>query len=493
VRERAQCAPKFPIGGPAGHGLANGPGAKRGGGRATNRGRFARPGSAMKRTMAAAAIVLVGAVAAPRERPPTKSHPASADEEALARGLFDLEVTSVSKKSEKIGSTAAAIRVITSEEIRRSGARSLPELLRYVPGLEVARIASHQYAITARGFNGSTANKLLVLLDGRTVYTPLYAGVFWMPRTSRSTPSTGSKSSASGRDDLGATRQRRHQRHHPEGERDSGRAVEVGGGNEERLFGGGWYGSELSAGRHLRIWGHAFDRDASTFSDGRSAGDEFRLSQGGFRFDDDGAGHGSLTIQGDAYDGSERQPAGGDVALSGRNVVARWSRSSDDGSDRQVQFYYDRTNRKLPGLFEERLDTWDLSLQDRLRLGEVHDLVFGAGYRQLVDDVINSPILAFLPPVRHGGSGVRSSRTRSRWPPVSGTSSSERRSNTGTTPASSGSRASAWRSPRRSGRRSGARSRGRFANRRGSIATSTCRASPPTRTSPEAPISARRR
>src|SRR5712664_3584813 len=93
--------------------------------------------------------------------------------------LFDMEVTSVSKKPEKLSETAAAIHVVTDEDIRRSGALSIPEALRDIPGVEVARVDSRQYAITARGFNGTTANKLLVLIDGRSVYTPLFSGVFW--------------------------------------------------------------------------------------------------------------------------------------------------------------------------------------------------------------------------------------------------------------------------------------------------------------------------
>ncbi|HXM75313.1 MAG TPA: Plug domain-containing protein, partial [Thermoanaerobaculia bacterium] len=106
-------------------------------------------------------------------RPPTELKKLSLEE------LFEIEVTSVSKKPEKLSETAAAIHVVTDEDIRRSGAVSIPEALRDIPGVEVARVDSRQYAITARGFNSTTANKLLVLMDGRSVYTPLYSGVFW--------------------------------------------------------------------------------------------------------------------------------------------------------------------------------------------------------------------------------------------------------------------------------------------------------------------------
>src|SRR5258705_8861441 len=93
--------------------------------------------------------------------------------------LFDLEVTTLSTKPEPLSEAAAAIKIVTGDDIRRMGALNIPEALRYVPGVEVARVDSRQYAITARGFNGTIANKLLVLLDGRSVYTPLFSGVFW--------------------------------------------------------------------------------------------------------------------------------------------------------------------------------------------------------------------------------------------------------------------------------------------------------------------------
>ena len=92
---------------------------------------------------------------------------------------MNIKVTSVPKKQEKLGKAAAAVYVISQEEIRRSGASNIPDLLRMVPGLEVAQITSNTWAITARGFNGRFANKLLVLIDGRTVYDPAFSGVYW--------------------------------------------------------------------------------------------------------------------------------------------------------------------------------------------------------------------------------------------------------------------------------------------------------------------------
>src|SRR6267143_2028126 len=93
--------------------------------------------------------------------------------------LMDMDVTSVSRRSEKLLETASAIQVVTGEDIHRSGATSLPEALRLAPNLQVAQVDSRQWSISARGFNATSADKLLVMIDGRTVYTPLFAGMFW--------------------------------------------------------------------------------------------------------------------------------------------------------------------------------------------------------------------------------------------------------------------------------------------------------------------------
>src|SRR6185295_2175571 len=121
------------------------------------------------------------AVVSGRAQPLSEAgRPAAKDlTEASLEELMQIEVTSVSKKEQKLSSAPAAIYVITQEDVRRSGLSSIPELLRMVPGLEVARISSHQWAISSRGFNGQWANKLLVLIDGRTVYTPTSSGVYW--------------------------------------------------------------------------------------------------------------------------------------------------------------------------------------------------------------------------------------------------------------------------------------------------------------------------
>src|SRR5713101_7233326 len=123
-------------------------------------------------------IVALSAARAPAQTNEAIQSPTELKKLSLEE-LFDMQVTSVSKKPEKLSETAAAIHVVTDEDISRSGALSLPEALRDIPGVEVARVDSHEYAITARGFNGTVANKLLVLMDGRSVYTPLFSGVFW--------------------------------------------------------------------------------------------------------------------------------------------------------------------------------------------------------------------------------------------------------------------------------------------------------------------------
>ena len=125
---------------------------------------------------------------------PDTLRPPSALKRLSLEQLMDVEVTSVSRRPEKLSTTASAIQIITGDDIRRSGATSVPEALRLAPNLQVAQVNASQWAVSARGFNNVLANKLLVLIDGRTIYTPLYAGVFWDVQNVPLDASTGSRS-----------------------------------------------------------------------------------------------------------------------------------------------------------------------------------------------------------------------------------------------------------------------------------------------------------
>jgi len=327
------------------------------------------------------------------------AQPASELKKLSLEELFGLEVTSVSRKPEKLSQTAAAIHVVTDEDIRRSGALSIPEALRDIPGVEVARVNSNQYAITERGFNGTVANKLLVLMDGRSVYTPLFSGVFWdvqdtfMEDISRIEVIRGPGGTVWGANAVNGVVNILTK----SAEETQGLLVTGGGGNEQQGFGGVRYGGELGDGAFFRVYGKYFNRDDSALPSGVDAGDRFQMGQTGFRIDSSASTPDRVTVQGDLYDGTTNQSVAPDVDLKGGNLLGRFTHTFSERSDLQLRAYYDRTDRTLSPLFGEKLDTYDIDLQHRLAPGRRQDLVWGLGFRRTRDDVDNSPTLAVLP------------------------------------------------------------------------------------------------
>jgi iron complex outermembrane receptor protein len=313
--------------------------------------------------------------------------------------LMNLQVTSVSKRPERLAQSASAIQVITYDDIRRSGASSLPEALRLATNLQVAQVDSRQWAISARGFNSTTANKLLVLIDGRTVYTPLFSGVFWdvqqvpLAIIDRIEVISGPGATLWGANAVNGVINviTKNAKDTP------GLVLSGGGGTELPGFGTARYGGALGSGARYRIYGSRFARDPSVLPTGQDAPDAWHLGQGGFRVDWDASTISRVTLQGDLYDGRIDQRSPGDITVSGGNVVAKWARTISETSDITAQLYYDRTNRDIPGTFGEGLDIYDVELQHQARLGARHDLVWGLGYRLMNDNVANTTILAFLP------------------------------------------------------------------------------------------------
>jgi iron complex outermembrane receptor protein len=328
---------------------------------------------------------------------------AATDPSALAElsleELMNIEVTSVSKKTERLSDAAAAIFVITREDIRRSGYTSIPEILRLAPNLQVARVNSSQYAIAARGFNGTAANKLLVLIDGRSVYTPLFSGVFWdvqdtlIEDIERIEVISGPGGTLWGSNAVNGviniiTRRSQDTK---------GALVSLGAGTEE-LGAGVRYGAKLGENATLRVYGKGFNRDNTVRGNGTNVEDSWKKGQVGFRTDW-GRGSDALTLQGDGYTGTIDQ-MGDDNSISGANLLARWNRTLEGGSALQVQGYFDRTRRVVPGTFGELVDTYDIEAQHRFQVGVSHEITWGGGYRLIHDAVTNSAVLAFLPNVR---------------------------------------------------------------------------------------------
>ncbi|MGH7622593.1 MAG: TonB-dependent receptor plug domain-containing protein, partial [Gemmatimonadaceae bacterium] len=201
--------------------------------------------------------------------------------------LMDIEVTSVSRKAEKLSETASAIQVITREEIRRSGASNIPEALRLAPNLQVAEVGAHQWAITARGFNSTTANKLLVLIDGRSVYTPLFSGVFWdlqdvlLEDVDRIEVISGPGGAVWGANAVNGviniiTKSAKDTQ---------GAYAEAGGGNSLEDFASARYGGAAGAHTNFRVYGKYSDRGNDVTSTGDDVNDTWRTGQGGVRFD----------------------------------------------------------------------------------------------------------------------------------------------------------------------------------------------------------------
>lgn len=314
--------------------------------------------------------------------------------------LMDIEVTSVSKRPEKLSETASAIQVITGDDIRRAGATSIPEALRLATNLEVAQIDSRQWAITARGFNNVFADKMLVLIDGRSVYTPLYAGVYWdVQDTMLEDLDRIEVISGPGATQWGSNAVNGVINITTKSAKDTQGGLLVGGdGTEVRHSEEGRYGGMLAPNVYYRVYAKYFDRGDAALPSGQRANDAWRTGQTGFRVDWDAAADTSLTLQGDAYDATMGQVGPDNIRANGGNVLGRWSRSLGEDADMKLQVYYDRTHRRIPGSFTQNLDTYDVDYQDRLPLGTAHDFVWGLGYRLVEDSIVNTPANAFLPP-----------------------------------------------------------------------------------------------
>src|SRR5258706_2454383 len=347
-------------------------------------------------TVALAALVLILAAAHASGQTPIPAQ-APADLKKLSLdALQEIEVTSVSKRSERLSGAPSSIQVVTADDIRRAGATSLPEALRLASNLQVAQIDSHDWAITARGFNNPTANKLLVLVDGRAVYLPLHAGVsldvqdILLEDIEQIEVISGPGATLWGENAVNGviniiTKSAKDTQ---------GVVVTVGGGSELQGALGMRYGAKVGAGMQFRVYGKYFGRDSSALpAAGRQAPDAWHMGQGGFRMDWDASQVNHVTLQSDIYDGSADT-----FAVTGGNLLGRWSRTLSNASDLSLQLYDDRTHRSLPGVLVEDLHTYDADFHHRFRMGGGHNIVWGLEYRASNADQGNTAFLSILPP-----------------------------------------------------------------------------------------------
>ncbi|HLP77230.1 MAG TPA: TonB-dependent receptor, partial [Candidatus Paceibacterota bacterium] len=319
--------------------------------------------------------------------------------------LLNQDVTLVTRTPEKLTQSASAVQVITGEDIRRSGATSIAEALRLASNLQVAQVDSRNWAIDARGFNNTLANKLLVMIDGRTVYTPLFAGVFWdvqntlLADIDRIEVVSGPGATLWGANAVNGvinivTKSAKETQ---------GTLIEGGGGSFLHDYGAIRYGGSAGTNFFYRVYGMRFDRGNSGGPSGTnsaSASDAWHMTQGGFHADWFATPENTVTFQGDAYSGAADSLTPG-IIVDGQNLLGRWSHAFSSESELTVQTYFDRTWRRIPNQFAEDLKTYDLDFQHRFPLTDRQTITWGGSYRLMQDRVGNSTNVAFLPPDRN--------------------------------------------------------------------------------------------
>ena len=315
--------------------------------------------------------------------------------------LMNMQVTSVSKRSQKVADAAAAVFVITQEDIQRSGARSIPEALRMVPGLQVARLDENKWAIGSRGFNGRFDDKLLVLIDGRSVYTPLFSGVYWdvedvmLEDVARIEVIRGP-----GATFVGSQRRGRRDQHHHEAcqGRPSRPLFKAEGGDEQLTEDSVRYGGHVGDTGYYRAYMKGFDWGSSTGLTGADAGDTWHQIRGGFRSDWNLTKADSLTVQGDMYNSHDGEtlmiptltgPTYSSTfqntgVYSGGNLLSRWNHNFAKSSV-TLQTYFDRTNFADNNLFVDHESVYDVDFQHDFHLGKVNEIEWGMGYRSIQD------------------------------------------------------------------------------------------------------------
>jgi iron complex outermembrane recepter protein len=310
--------------------------------------------------------------------------------------LMNIEVTSVSKKPEKNSEAAAALYVITGDDIQRSGLETIPDALRMAPGVHVARKTANQWAVSVRGFSDQFSNKLLVLMDGRSVYTPLFGGVFWdvqdmlLEDVDRIEVIRGPGGTLWGANAMNGVINILSK----SAKDTQGALVTAAGGSEERGAGAVRYGGRVGDGLYYRAYAKYFNRDGGFVPDGEES-DGWQMGRTGFRTDWDVSGHDQLTLQGDYYEGREGgfidpTVAGPDDIVAGGNLLGRFTHKLERGSNVVLQSYYDYTYRDDP-FFRERRNTYDAELQHRVPLPFHQEVVWGLDYRVSADDFRGGP------------------------------------------------------------------------------------------------------
>jgi iron complex outermembrane recepter protein len=315
--------------------------------------------------------------------------------------LMQIDVTTTTRRAEPIGAAAAAVSVITNDDIRRTGVTTIADALALADGVHVARFNNGTWSITARGFNGSTPNKLLVMVDGRTVYSPLFTGVFWntldyvLADIDRIEVIRGPGATLWGSNAVNGviniiTRSARDTR---------GGYASLSAGNEDRTIAEVRYGGG-NGNTAWRLYGKYADRDNQQLESGGGSGDRRRRGQAGFRLEGGAAASTAWSLQANAFHSHDELPdrAAGefsDLSLQGRveTPLSTWSRIA-------VQSYYRREYRRVPAQLTHSIDVFDVDAQQAIAAGDRHNVVWGGGYRRNSDETHPGPGLRFVPAAR---------------------------------------------------------------------------------------------
>lgn len=328
---------------------------------------------------------------------------------------MNVEVTSVAKKEQKISRTGSAVFAITEEDIRRSGATNVPDVLRMVPGVQVAQLDANIWVICVRGFSDRFADKVLVLIDGRTVYTPTSSGVYWdqqdvpLEDVERIEVIRGPGGTVWGANAVNGvisitTKNARQTK---------GGLVSSASGSEESSSGVAQWGGAAGQTGAYRLFGKYDGIGSLPLADGTPGGDGWHLWHTGFRSDLDVSAKDSLTVQGDFLRTSEgeilnvvlanqlpQQPTfGSRTSVYAGNILERWNRKISEDSSMALQAYYDGYDRHEEGGYEGRR-TFDLDFQNHVKVNARHDLVWGLGFRTTSDNLTPKYSKSYVPAQR---------------------------------------------------------------------------------------------
>ncbi|AMK76720.1 MULTISPECIES: TonB-dependent receptor plug domain-containing protein [Methylomonas] len=327
-------------------------------------------------------------------------------------------VTSASKKAETVANAPTAVFVISNDDIKRSGVTSVPEALRMAPGVEVARVNSNKWAVSLRGFNGVFANKLLVLIDGRSVYNPSFSGVYWdtqdvmLEDVDRIEVIRGPAATLWGANAVNGVINIISK----EASKTQGGLLTAGGGSQENGFGALRYGKQLNQDTYGRVYINGFNRDNFKQADsGNSADDGWAKQQGGFRVDTRFSNQDDLTVQGDIYRTTIEQALtiptlnppfqeniqNNSNTSSGWNINSRFTHTFSTTAEYSLQFYYDHSRREDYLVPRQLLDTLNLDFQNSFRVNPEHTAIWGLGYRANLDVFESTPLIDITPNSRN--------------------------------------------------------------------------------------------